>query len=161
MEKLVSILDKELEIFNKFLNLLDDQHKQIISRNITDLNKTDNELDILSIKANDLERKRTTIINEHVKNSDLCIEEDITLRELLPQLDNVTGNRLILLRESIIDAHKRIEEKSMRNKILIDKSRKLISESMRIINGRPSPIYNKPGPIKTEVYEGSIVNHSA
>ncbi|MCD6162442.1 MAG: flagellar export chaperone FlgN [candidate division Zixibacteria bacterium] len=160
MKKLVDILDQELETFNKFLILLDDQHKQIISRNIADLNKTDNELDLLSIKANDLEKRRMLILKENIKNCNLNEEENITLRDLLPQLDNVSSNRLVLLRESIIDAHKRIEEKSMRNKILIDKSRKLISESIRIINGRPSPIYNKPGPNKTGVYEGSIINHS-
>lgn len=160
MEKIAEILNEELETFNKFLSLLDVQHKQIISRDVDELAKTNSELDLLSNKAALLERSRMELVGvladrPEFKNSKL------TLTDILPKLDRLTGNRLKLLRDSIKSTHQRIEEKSARNKKLIEKSRKLISDSMKILAKRPSPVYQKPGPGQPAIREGSLVNRSA
>ena len=159
MERLISILNQELETYNRFLNLLDDQHKMIISRDLEGLGETDYELDLQNSKVYDLEKERMEIVDDISKRLKLD-KSNIKLRDLLPRLDSVSSNRLHLLREEIMGAHKKIEEKSIRNKLLIERSRELISETIKIISRRPSPVYNKPGPGKSEVFESSLVNRS-
>ena len=159
MEKLTEILNQELEIFDEFLQLLDQQHKQIISRDIEELNKTNTRLDLLSQKANHLEKNRIEIVEEIAGRPEFQ-KDGLTLSDILPKLDRVSGNRLKLLRDSIKNTHQRIEEKSVRNKKLIENSRKLISDSMKILAKRPSPVYQKPGPAQPAIREGSLVNRS-
>ena len=159
MEKLIDILNRELEAYNRFLGLLDDQHKMIISRNLEGLNETDNELDLLAIKVSELEKIRIDITKD-VSGKLKLSDKDLKLRDLLPRLDSVSSGRLHLLREAIVGAHKQVEEKSMRNKLLIEKARELISETMKIISRRSSPVYDKPGPEKPRVFDSSLVNRS-
>lgn len=159
MERLISILNQELKTYNRFLNLLDDQHKMIISRDLEGLSETDYELDFQNAKLYDLEKERREIVDDISKRLKLD-KNNIKLRDLLPRLDSVSSNRLHLLREAIMGAHGKIEEKRMRNKLLIESSRELISETLKIISRRPSPVYNKPGPGKSEVFESNLVNRS-
>ena len=159
MKRLIDILNQELEIYNRFLSLLDNQHKTIISRDLKGLNDTDSELDLLGLKVFELEEARIETVKEISEKLELD-ENDVKLRDLLPRLDKVTSNRLYLLREAILTAHKKIEEKSMRNKLLIEKSRELIAQTMKIISQKPSPVYNKPGPARPEVTESNLVNRS-
>jgi len=160
MVDLTDILNQELETFNKFLLLLDQQHKQIVSRDVAELGKTNTELDILCNKAHFLEKKRIEAVN----NISLTLKfkgDRLKLSDLLPRLDRISGQKLQLLRESIQNAHSRVEEKSKRNQRLIEKSRQLIAESMKIIASRPSPTYQKPGPGQAEISEGNLINRSA
>ncbi|MCP4581889.1 MAG: flagellar protein FlgN [candidate division Zixibacteria bacterium] len=160
MERLTNILNQELETFNKFLALLDQQHKLIVSRNLADLNKTNSELDLLCNKANYLERKRIDAVND-ISAMTKHKGDDLKMSDILPSLDKLSSQRLLVLRESIQNAHQRIAEKSMRNGRLIEKSRKLIAESMKIITSRPSPIYQKPGPGRAAITEGNLISRSA
>jgi len=160
MEKLTEILNLEFEAFNKFLALLDQQHKQIVSRDLDGLNKTNTELDLLCNKANYLERKRANAGNDisvMIKHKG----DNLKLSDIIPRLDKISSQRLLMLRESIQNAHQRIAEKSMRNGKLIQKSRQLIAESMKIITSRPSPIYKKPGPGQAAITEGNLISRSA
>jgi flagellar biosynthesis/type III secretory pathway chaperone len=159
MADLTDILNEEFETFNRFLALLDQQHKQIVSRDLAELSKTNTELDILCNKAHFLEKKRIEAVNGI--SSKLKFKSDkLKLSDLLPRLDKVSSQKLQLLREAIQSAHARVEEKSRRNHRLIEKSRQLIAESMKIIASRPSPIYQKPGPGQAELREGNIINRS-
>jgi len=160
MVKLTDILNQELETFNRFLLLLDQQHKQIVSRDLDELGKTNSELDILCNKAHFLEEKRIDAVN-NITTKMKFNGEKLKLSDLLPRLDRISGQKLQLLRESIQNAHSRVEEKSKRNQRLIEKSRQLIAESMKIIASRPSPIYKKPGPGQAKISEGNLINRSA
>ncbi len=159
MEKLAEILNQELEVFNKFLGLLDQQHKQIISRKLEELKQTNSELDFLTLQVTQLENKRMLEVSRMSEELGLS-DDDIKLRDLLPDLDTKTSFRLKMLRESIVGAHRRAEEKSLRNKKLIERSRKLIADSIAIVSSKPSPIYQKPGPGQPSMREGSMVNRS-
>jgi len=159
MNKLTDILNQELDSFSKFLTLLDNQHRQIVDRSLTDLNKTNSEIDLLSQETRILEKRRI----EEVRNISRQLklnQDNLNLGDLLPRLDSITSNRLQQLREAIHAAHKNIEEKSGRNKLLIEKSRKLIFESMKIMSSRPSPVYDKPGPIREGIHKSSLINRS-
>ena len=152
MVNLTDILNQELETFNRFLLLLDQQHKQIVSRDLDEFGKTNSELDILCNKAHLLEKKRIDAVN----NISMRMKFDgdkLKLSDLLPRFDRISGQNLQLLRESIQNAHSRVEEKSKRNQRLIEKSRQLIAESLKIIASRPSPIYKKPGPDQAKINE--------
>ena len=159
MEKLTEILNQELEVFNRFLGLLDQQHKQIISREIEALSGTNTELDMLSGQARLLEKKRVAEVSKISEKFDLS-GNNIQLRDLLPRLDRESSHQLRMLRESILGAHKQAEEKSLRNKKLIERSRQLIAESMKIITARPAPVYQKPGPNQQTTRDTNLVNRS-
>jgi len=159
MKKLADILNQELDTFNRFLTLLDAQHKQIVSRDLTDLNKTNSEIDLLSNKTHILEKRRIEEVRNISKQLKLN-QDDLKLGDLLPRLDSITSNHLQQLRQAILTAHKYVEEKSRRNKQLIEKSRKIIFESMKIMSSRPSPVYNKPGPTRENIHEGGLINRS-
>jgi flagellar biosynthesis/type III secretory pathway chaperone len=160
MEKLTEILNQELEAFNRFLALLDQQHKQIVSRDLEGLNNTNSELDLLCNKTNYLERKRIDAVND-ISVMTKYKGDNLKLSDIIPRLDKMSSQNLLMLRESIQIAHQRIAEKSMRNEKLIEKSRKLIAESMKIITSRPSPVYKKPGPGQAAITEGSLISRSA
>jgi flagellar biosynthesis/type III secretory pathway chaperone len=159
MENLTEILNQELEVFNLFLNLLDSQHKQIISGDLKGLGDTNARLDLLSNQAQVLEKRRLEIVYNLTAEMELS-DNRSRLSDLIPHLDRVSGNRLQLLRESILSAHKQVEAKSIRNKQLIDKSRDLITESLRIVTTKPSPVYQKPGPVQSTARESNLVNRS-
>jgi len=160
MEELVEILSQELETFNRFLSLLDDQHKKIVSRDLAGLTAINSEFDMLNVKAHLLEKKRQAIVVGLAGGSGESAAQT-TLSELLPGIDELSGQRLLQLRQAILEANRQVEEKSIRNKNLIAKSRQLIAGSMKIIAGRPSPVYERPKPTNNARREGLLVNRSA
>jgi len=160
MEPLSEILGQELETFNRFLSLLDDQHKQLVGRDLDGLNRTNSELDLLSNKAGDLERNRQALTSK--LTAELKMEGDNpTLTQMLAKLDGMTSSRLGSLRTAILDIHKCIEDKAARNRFLIEKSRTLIADSMKILAGHPSPNYEKPNGGRKSAVKSSLVNRSA
>jgi flagellar biosynthesis/type III secretory pathway chaperone len=159
VEQIAEILNQENEVFNQFLNLLDCQHKQIINGDLEELKQTNSRLDMLSERAQVLEQRRTALVDS-ISDELKLADEKVRLVDLLPHIDKFSSNRLQILRESILGAHKQIQAKNIRNKKLIDKSRQLIAESLKIITARPSPTYQKPGPGQTAVREANLINRS-
>jgi hypothetical protein len=159
MKELTEILGQELETFNRFMFLLDEQHRQLVKRDIEGLNMTNSELDMLCNKATDLEKGRQSIVQEISKQ--MNIESDnIKLNDLLERLEGISSDRLKSLRQAILDIHEKIERKSAQNRFLIDKSRNLIAESIKILSSRPSPVYQNPRPDRVYGGEGKLVNRS-
>ncbi len=158
-KNLAEILSSELEILDKFLSLLDEQHRCLVKSDIETLAKVNSEIEGLSNQADRFEFRRQEIVKEMA--SRLNIEADRpNLSGIIEKLDSLSQDRLHDLRNSILDVHKRVEQKSRRNRFLIDRSRNLIAESMRLIAGRPAPIYSR-NPANTRNGEGVVVDRSA
>jgi hypothetical protein len=159
MDELANTLNQELDTFNRFLVLLDDQNRQIAKNDIDALAKTNADLDMLSNQAGDLERYRQSLTQE--LSEQLKFEKNNpTLNDLMNRLDSISSERLQRLRQAILEVHKKIADKSRRNKFLIDKSRFLIAESMKIIGNRPPATYERPRVEKNAISEGNLVNRS-
>lgn len=156
---LIEILGNELETFNRFLILLDEQHRCLVKGDVDSLNRVNAELEELSNQADRFELKRQSVVREIATNFNLE-DNSAKLNGILEKLDSISKNRLQELRQSILDVHAQVERKSQRNKFLIDRSRSLIAESMRIIAGRQSPIYAKD-PANSRKSEGVLVDRSA
>ena len=92
MENLTEILNQELEVFNLFLSLLDSQHKQIISGELEELNKTNIKLDLLSNQAQLLEKKRLELVYNLTAEANLS-DSHVKLNDLIPHLDRSSGYR--------------------------------------------------------------------
>ena len=159
MKELTDILNQELDSSNRFLVLLDDQHRQLVCRDLEGLNKTNAELDLLCNKISDFEKKRQKIV-ENISERMKLNPDDLTLSDILSRLDGISSKPLQQLREAILDVHRRIEEKSKRNEFLIEKSRYLITKSMKILSSRPSPVYSRPGQAKVKNHEGKVINRA-
>jgi DNA repair exonuclease SbcCD ATPase subunit len=160
MDELADVLNQELETFNRFLVLLDDQNRQIAKNDIESLAKTNADLDVLSNQASDLERFRQSL-TEEISAQMRLENHNPSLNELLSRLEGISSERLQTLRRAILEVHSKIAEKSKRNKFLIDKSRFLIAESMKIMSSRPSATYERPRAEKMANGEGGLVNRSA
>lgn len=156
---LIEILGNELETFNRFLILLDEQHRCLVKGDVDSLNRVNAELEELSNQADRFELKRQSVVREIATNFNLE-DNSAKLNGILEKLDSISKNRLQELRQSILDVHAQVERKSQRNKFLIDRSQSLIAESMRIIAGRQSPIYAKD-PANSRKSEGVLVDRSA
>jgi flagellar biosynthesis/type III secretory pathway chaperone len=159
MGNLTKILIQELAVLSRFLNLLDQLQKQIVSRKLEKSNETDLQLDMLSNQAQLLEKKRMKIVDEMSRKLDLT-GSNASLCDLLPRLGCGSNKRLQLLRESILRAHRQAEQKRKKNKRLIDKSQKLITESMKIISNQPPTIFHKSGPSQRAMTVGSLIYRS-
>ncbi len=158
-KNLAEILGSELEIFDRFLRLLDEQHRCLIKSDIEALNRVNSELEGLSNQADQFEFRRQEIAREVA--SRLNIDGDRpNLNGIIEKLDSLSRNRLQDLRNSILDVHKKVEQKSRRNRFLIDRSRNLIAESMRLIADRPAPTYSK-NPANARNGEGVVLDRSA
>jgi len=160
MDEIAGILNQELDTFNRFLVFLDDQNRQIAKNDIDALAKTNADLDLLSNQASDLERYRQSLTQELSRQ--LKLENDNpTLNDLVNRLGGISSERLNTLRLAILEVHKKIAEKSRRNKFLIDKSRFLIAESMKIMSNRPTATYERPRTEKPTGAKSCLVNRSA
>jgi len=160
MERLTEILNRELDTFNRFLDLLDIQHKQIISNDVEALDKTNAELELLGHQTSQLENLRSKEVVQ-IANDYSIRKDDVHIKDILPKLDSLSKSRMEEVRQSLLSTHRMIEKKSQRNKNLIDKSRKLISDSMQIICQRPAPTYKKDAPDEKSFDEGRLLNRSA
>lgn len=159
MKKLTDILNQELDSSNRFLILLDDQHRQLVCRDLEGLNKTNAELDLLCNRISDFEKKRQKIV-ENISERMKLNPDNLTLSDILSRLDGISSKSLQQLREAILDVHRRIEEKRKRNEFLIEKSRYLITKSMKILSSRPSPVYSRPGQTIVKNHEGKVINRA-
>ncbi|OQX92724.1 MAG: hypothetical protein B6D58_01430 [candidate division Zixibacteria bacterium 4484_95] len=159
MKKLTDILNKELDSYNRFLVLLDDQHQQLACRDLEGLNKTNAELDLLCNKVSELERERQKIVKDISKRMELS-PSNLTLDDILSRLDGISNESLQQLRKAIVDTHEHIEEKRKRNEFLINKSRQLITKSVKILSSKPSHVYGQPGQSKVKARGGKVVNHA-
>lgn len=159
MDEIASILNQELETFNRFLVLLDDQNRHIAKNDIDGLAKTNADLDMLSNQASDLERYRQSLTQDLSRQLKLE-NHNPTLSDLVSRLDGISSERLRTLRQAILEVHKKIAEKSRRNKFLIDKSRFLIAESMKIMSNRPAATYERPRVEKMATKESCLINRS-
>jgi len=160
MDNLAEILDQELETFNRFLDLLDTQHKQIISNDVEALDKTNTELEVLGMQTTRLEKLRLHEVDKIARDYNFR-DKSPKIKDIIPKLDSLNKSRMETLRNSILSTHRLIERKTQRNKRLIDKSRKLINESMNIICQKPVPTYQKNGPEDKSNNEGRLLNRSA
>jgi flagellar biosynthesis/type III secretory pathway chaperone len=160
IDELKDTLNQELETFNRFLVLLDEQHRRIAKNDIDGLEKISADLDLLSNQAADLERQRQAV-TKNISGSINLENPNPTLSELLARLEGISPDGLIDLRQAIIDVHEKIVEKSTRNKFLIDKSRFLIAESMKILSSRPAPTYARPRPENMAAADRNLINRSA
>ena len=149
VNELIETLNSEAELFESFLDLLDRQREIVVS------NDTDGLVSITEaqreklVESKLLDRRRRELVEQVACEN--AISGDVNVTRLLKSVSHEDGMRLESVRDTILDLNRQIEDGKERNRFLIDKSRRMISESLKSINRMSNPpekgsAYTRPGP---------------
>ena len=137
VSELIGVLNQEAELFASFLDLLDRQREMIVTNNIDGLNRVTADQREKLARSRMLDVRRRNLIAEIARHNE--IEGDVTVTRLLESVTAEQGAQLKTMRETILDLNEKIEQERARNSFLIDKSRKLVSETLKMINRMGAP----------------------
>ncbi|MBN4056912.1 flagellar protein FlgN [bacterium AH-315-J21] len=132
VSELIAVLNQEAELFSSFLDLLDRQRDMLVSNNIDGLNQVTVEQREKFAHSHILDLRRRNLVEKIARQND--IDGDITVTRLLESVSDEQGAQLNLMRDTILDLNEKIEEGRQRNSFLIEKSRYLVSETLKMIN---------------------------
>ena len=141
MTALAEILNRELDLFNEFLDLLDKQHQQLNDGDFDGLNETTRELDRLSVQADIIEQDKNRSVEEACRllNPNRRMSADTKLG---CRINNINGKQFEKLRKTILAVHGQIEAKSLRNMELVEKTRQLLETTFRQNRkGQKTPVF--------------------
>jgi len=158
MDALIDILKQELKTSCKFLTLLGDEHKYLLIGDTGGCGGIDSELDRLLDQAQKLEITRLQIVGG--LSEKFGVHKDRVIPDLAPRLQTKLTHKLGLLRQSIIDARRDVEERRKRNRALIERSQELISESNEVLTRNLTLVCGKPDPPVRGVAGSSLVTQS-
>jgi FlgN protein len=132
VSELIQVLNQEAELFSSFLDLLDRQRDMLVTNDIDGLNAVTAEQREKLAFSRILDVRRRNLIEEVARQNE--IEGDLTVTRLLESVTAEQGAQLNLMRDTILELNDKIEEGRQRNSFLIEKSRHLVSETLRMIN---------------------------
>ncbi len=132
VSELIQVLNQEAGLFASFLDLLDRQKEMLVTNNIDGLNQVTAEQREKLAFSRILDVRRRNLIQEVARQND--IEGDVTVSRLLESVSAEQGAQLSMMRDTILDLNEKIEEGRQRNSFLIEKSRVLVSETLKMIN---------------------------
>ena len=149
VNELIETLNAEAALFENFLDLLDRQRDMVVANDTDGLVRiTEAQREKLA-ESKLLDRRRRDLV-ERVA-SENAISGDLNVTRLLDSVSQDDGTRLASVRDTIFELDRQIEEGKERNRFLINKSRELISSSLRSIDRMTNPpekgsAYTRPGP---------------
>ncbi len=132
VNELIAVLNQEAELFSSFLDLLDRQRDMLVASDIDGLNQVTALQREKFAHSRVLDVRRRNLITEIAKQND--IEGDVTVTRLLESVTTEQSAELNLMRDTIVDLNEKIEEGRQRNSFLIEKSRHLVSETLKMIS---------------------------
>lgn len=132
IQTLINVLASEAELFTSFVDLLDQQRDAIVANDMDKLNEITEQQRERLTESRILDSRRRKLV-EALK-ADVEITGDLTVSALLDMVSEEDGLRLSQLRETILTLNDVIEDGRSRNMYLIDKSRSLIAETLKLFN---------------------------
>lgn len=132
IQALISVLASEAELFATFVDLLDQQRDAIVTNDIERLTRITEEQRERLTESRILDSRRRKLVAALQERVD--VTGDLTVSALLEMVSDTDGRRLSELRETILELNETIEEGRGRNAYLIDKSRAIISETLKMFN---------------------------
>ena len=130
--ELIKVLANEAELFTSYVDLLDQQKDAIVANDIDMLDcVTERQRESLTA-SRILDEKRTALVSS--LQTQASVTGDLTITALLQLVSVEDGQRLSQLRDTIVSLNDSIEDGKQRNEYLIDKSRTVISETLRLFN---------------------------
>ena len=131
IDRLIETIGKEAALFEKFLDLLEQQQKMLIANDIEGLKHISETMRERTIENRLLNQQREHLVAEiKVTNS---LEGDVNVSRLLEIIDDQRADRLRDLRRTIYALHDKISETRNRNALLINRSREYVGRTMQML----------------------------
>ncbi|MBD3257652.1 hypothetical protein GF377_04410 [candidate division GN15 bacterium] len=149
INKLIQLISQESLLFEEFLELLERQKEALVANDIDLLNRVvDQQRDALR-RSHTLNRERESLIEE-IKQAN-AVDGDLTVARLLEFADENQAERLLQLKNIILDLNDKINETRNANALLLNQSREFIAHTMTALAAMnaPEPNYARPGDAKT------------
>jgi hypothetical protein len=151
IRELSEILGRELEVYQKYLELLTEQQRYLMMNDVQNVKATTDLINNLAQQAADLESGRARVMNRLQRVGAFQTGQE-TLSRILDKFKGPQFDELEKLKETLLDVHSRIREQSCRNELLIANSMKVIENTMQYIHemNNPQVTYNNPSTAKRE-----------
>jgi len=131
LDRLISVIGDEALLFEKFLELLEQQQKALIENDTDELKSVTTRLQQIVSQSQKLEAERVATIEEI--RCQAGEESDLDVARICDMADSARSSRLHSFRNTMLDLYGRIEDTRMRNGLLIEQSMKQIQNSIDII----------------------------
>jgi hypothetical protein len=144
-ERLIEIIGREAALFERFLELLEQQQEMLISDDIDGLRLVSETIREKVVENRLLNQQREEAVAE-IKSRN-AIKGDLNVTRLLEIVDQQQADRLLHLRNTIYALHDKITETRNRNALLINRSREYIARTMDMLSqiGNPEANYAADG----------------
>ncbi len=161
VDELIETLNAEAKLFEAFLDLLDRQRDMVVA------NDTDGLVQVTEAQREKLAESKLLDLRRRelveLAGSENAIGGDVNVARLLGSVSHDDGTRLAQVRDTIMELSKQIEEGKERNRFLIDKSRELISASLKGINRMTNPpekgsAYTRPGQANNKIRQTNRIS---
>jgi len=144
MKYLVELLDKEIEIYNNYLELAVKKKQALIDNNIDDLDLVTESEKSLSTRVLALEAAREEFLREQ------GYPANITLDQLLPQLETKERQELQAISTNLREVLVQCKRFSESNMALLKNSSNYINHMIKVFSStlsgtNPSPVYSRKG----------------
>lgn len=150
LDRLISVIGDEAVLFEKFLELLEQQQEALIVNDTETLKTVTAKLQQVVMQSQRLERERIEAIDEirHDGGSD----GDLNVSMICDMADPERSVQLRTFRNTILDLYGRIEETRMRNGMLIEQSMEQIRNTVDMIGRIPArkESYHKHGGVSRD-----------
>lgn len=140
IRELLNVLEEEATLFASFLSALEEQKVKIVEGDVPGLERVTHELQEKLTSSRILERKRRDLSSRLAESAGM--REDVNVTRLLDLVNAADGAALSKMRDTILDLNKRIEESRARNGVLVEKSRQIVRETLKIMSHASAPITN-------------------
>ncbi len=145
ISQLINIIGREADLFESFLELLDQQKQMLLTNDPDGLNEVTAKQREQLVESQILNRKREKL-TEEIKAINR-IEGDLTVTRLLEFADADQAKHLLKLRNIILDLNDRIAQARNTNVMLINRSREFITKTMEMLAriNAPDRTYSRDG----------------
>lgn len=145
LDRLISVIGDEAILFERFLELLEQQQQALITNDTDELKAVTARLQEVVSQSQGLEGQRIDTVDEirRLGGSDT----DLNVSQICEMADSARSNQLRNFRQTILGLYGRIEETRMRNGLLIEQSMEQIQNTVDMIGKIPAQkeTYKKHG----------------
>lgn len=154
---LTDVIEREVRAFQSLFEALREQQELIIRGDVQSISQSNEEVEAIVLETRKLERERCGKSNDISRCLDM--EEELTLSQIIPHVEQHYADRLEKLRNVLEVLSQKIKNTNDRNRYLLDHSLQFVDKCLRVlVGGREGDVaYDRMGTVEvrdTSLYKG-------
>lgn len=137
VNKLIAVIGREAELFESFLDLLEQQQRMLVKNDLKGLTEVTSQQQEKLIVSQNLNQHRLELV-EAIKR-DRNLEGDLNVSRLIEIVDREQADRLEMLQKIIMNLTDKINETRNQNAILLNRSREYIVKTVEMLSRINTP----------------------